>query len=75
MPPEDKKYPLKEIAKAQNKDQLSRIYIKTCENIKQDSHFQLIEDIIVLSPCWSDLRVTIATLSCRTLEHLKRSEK
>jgi hypothetical protein len=28
-----------------------------------------------VSPCWSDLRVTIATLSCRTLEHLKRSEK
>jgi hypothetical protein len=27
------------------------------------------------APCWSDLRVTIATLSCCTLEHLKRSEK
>ncbi len=28
-----------------------------------------------LSPCWSDRRVTIVTLGCRTLEHLKRSEK
>ncbi len=27
------------------------------------------------SPCWSDFRVTIATLSCCILEHLKRSEK
>jgi len=28
-----------------------------------------------ISPCWSDVRVTIAPLSRRTLEHLKRSEK
>jgi hypothetical protein len=38
-----KKIPSKEIAKAQNKDQKSRTYIKTCENIKKDSQFQLIE--------------------------------
>jgi len=30
---------------------------------------------ILLSPCWSDLRVPMVTLSCRTLEHLKRSWK
>ncbi len=36
-----------------------------------------IEKVLVLfiSPCWSDLRVTVVTLTCRTLEHLKRSKK
>ncbi len=29
----------------------------------------------IVSPCWSDPKVTKATLSCLTLEHLKRSEK
>ncbi len=38
----------KKRAKAQNKDQWSKIYIKTCENIKKDLRYQLIEDIIVL---------------------------
>jgi hypothetical protein len=48
IPSEDKKFPLEETAKAQNKNHESRIYMKTCGNIKKDLHFQLIEDTIVL---------------------------
>jgi hypothetical protein len=40
------KYPLKEIAKAQNKVQQLRIYIKTCENIEKRIYiFNLLKNI------------------------------
>ena len=38
-------------------------------------YFLYIKKKQIISPCWSDVRVTIAPLSRRTLEHLKRSEK
>jgi hypothetical protein len=36
--------------------------------------FQFGIDCLILSPCWSDLRVTLATLRIRTLVQVKRSQ-
>jgi len=37
-------------------------------------HKDSVRDPQTLSPCWSDLRVTLATLQTRTLEQGKRSQ-